>query len=170
MGFAIRELLPEQAGEYTACHIACWRAAYRGIIPDEYLDNMLVEHEQLTERLRQSLNQPGDVRFYCAVFNDRIIGRLIISQYEDDDRPTDGEVRAIYLLPEFWDKGYGRQLMDFALEVLRQTKHQTAVVWVLEENNRARRFYSKYGFETDGAQKEIILGKPLVALRYVLNL
>ena len=46
MNIVIRRALPDEASEYTICHTNCWHAAYKGIIPDEYLNNMLSDLEQ----------------------------------------------------------------------------------------------------------------------------
>ena len=36
----IRKAVPEDANDYAACVISCWQSAYRGIVPDDYLNNM----------------------------------------------------------------------------------------------------------------------------------
>ncbi|MDR2712349.1 MAG: GNAT family N-acetyltransferase [Clostridiales bacterium] len=169
MDITIRKVLPEEAYEYAACHIACWQSAYKGIMPDEYLDNMPAKLEERTESCRQALSEPGDYGFFCAVYEGKMIGRLIICKSRDDDKPNAGEIAAIYLLEEFWDKGYGRQMMDYAIEMLITLGYQEFFIWVLEENRRARRFYEKYGFRFDGAKKEIKIDKLLVVIRYVFE-
>ena len=71
---------------------------------------------------------------------------------EDTDDQT-GEVSAIYLLPEFLSKGYGKKLMDFGIGRLKALGYTRAVLWVLRDNPRARTFYEKYGFVPDGAER-----------------
>jgi len=169
MGIAICKVLPEDAREYTACYIACWQSAYRGMIPDEYLDNMSAELEQRTEKCREVLTDPGDHEFYCAEYEGRMIGRLVFGRSRDEDKPGAGEIAAIYLIKEFWDKGYGGELLDFALETLKDKGFNEVLLWVLEANGRARRFYEKHHFVFDGAKKEMELGKPLTTVRYLLK-
>ncbi|MCL1873661.1 MAG: GNAT family N-acetyltransferase [Clostridiales bacterium] len=163
MSITIRKVLPEEAYEYTVCHIACWQSAYKGIMPDEYLDHMPAEQGDRTESCRQTLCSPGEYDFFCAVHGGRMVGRLIICKSRDEDKPKAGEIAAIYLLEEFWGEGYGRQMMDYAIKMLNSRGYQEIIIWVLEENKRARRFYEKYGFRFDGAKKEIKIDKPLVA-------
>ena len=50
MGIIIRQALADDAYDYTNCLISCFQSAYKGIIPDEYLHNMLTEKEQLFEK------------------------------------------------------------------------------------------------------------------------
>jgi len=169
MSITIRKVFPEEAYEYTVCHIACWRDAYKGIITDKYLDNMLAEQEQRTESIKQTLHSPGDFIFFCAVYDGGMIGRLIIGKSRDDDKPAAGEIGAIYLLEDYSNKGYGRQMMDYAINLLKKMNYREIIVWVLEENIRARQFYEKYGFSFDGTKKEINIDKPLIEIRYVIG-
>jgi len=166
MSFSIEKVLPEDAHELAVCHIACWQSAYKGIVPDDYLDNMQIE--QRAEKTKNNLIKSPD-SFYCAKFENKIIGTLIFGKSRDDDKPDAGEVGAIYLLEEFWGKGYGRQMMDYALNALKNMGYHEIIVWVFEENARARRFYEKCGFILDGAKKILETGKPLTAVRYVLS-
>ena len=170
MGITIRKVLPEDVYDYTVCHIACWNAAFRGIVSDEYLDNMSAEIEERVERLKKTLDRPGNSEFYCVIFEGRMIGRLIIGKSQDEDKPDAGAIVAIYLLDEFWGKGYGREMMDFAIGALKRLGYREVVLWTPKENERAKRFYEKYGFTADGATKEMGIGKALVIIRYVFNI
>ena len=169
MGISINKVLPRNAYDYTLCHISCWRSAYKGIVPDEVFDNMSAEIEQRVERCKKALNDP-DYEFYYAEYENRMVGRLIIGKSRDQDKPDAGEIQAIYLIEEFWDKGYGKEMLNFAFEQLKNMGFNEIILWVLEENKRGRRFYERNGFVLDGAKKEMEFGKTLVCLRYVLNL
>ncbi len=50
--------------------------------------------------------------------------------------------------------------------MLQARGHREVVLWVLEGNSAARRFYEAVGFALDGASKMVELGKPLKAVRY----
>ena len=169
MSIVIRKVLPEEANKYTALHIACWRDAYTGIMPDEYLNNMSAELEQKAERCKMAIDEQGDCEFFCAIHNDDMIGRLIFGKSNDEDKPDAGDVFAIYLLADYWGKGYGKQMMDFAASELKRSGYQETIIWVLEENTRGRQFYERYGFVLDGTKKVMELGKSLTCVRYVLS-
>ena len=62
-----------------------------------------------------------------------------------------GELFAIYVDPEAWGRGAGRALMDTALASLRE-HFDEAVLWVLEDNPRTRRFYELAGWVHDGGR------------------
>jgi len=164
----IREALAKDAYEYAANHIACWKAAYKDIISDEYLENMSVE--QMAERNRTILSDPGTFSYYYAELNDRMIGRLVIGKCGDEDKSNQGEIAAMYLLDEFWGRGYGREMMDYSLTELKRRGYGEVLIWVFESNDRARKFYEKCGFVFDGTAKEIPIDKPHIGMRYVRSL
>lgn len=56
-------------------------------------------------------------------------------------------------------------LMNAAFEKLAAYKH--IAVWVLKGNERAIKFYEKYGFRFDGTEQEVKLGKPNTELRMI---
>ena len=61
-----------------------------------------------------------------------------------------GELFTIYVLPETWGLGVGRALMRETLSRLRRHDYTEAVLWVLEDNPRTRRFYERAGWHADG--------------------
>lgn len=61
----------------------------------------------------------------------------------DTENRTLGELRVLYVLPEFWDKGLGRKLFGAAEEELRSVGYAGFYLWVLSGNIRARSFYEK---------------------------
>lgn len=89
---------------------------------------------------------------------------------ESRDAPGEGELYAIYALPEAWGSGAGPALMTAALAALR-TGFETASLWVLEDNPRARRFYEREGWTRDGGRREEeFLGVQVAEVRYRISL
>lgn len=160
--FNIRLAKESDAETFGNIHVESWKAAYKDIIPDEYLSNM--NPNKRAQRLLQGLSNQTESQYYVADNNNTIIGNLIIGKYDGDDNI--GEVGAIYLLPDFWGKGYGKFMMDFALKELKNIGYNTIVLWVLEDNLRARRFYEKAGFVPSGEKKKINIGKSLIEIKY----
>jgi len=168
MNFLIREAKITDAYNISTVHVLSWQSAYRDIIPDDYLNNLNIDKR--TEIFKKNFVEYKDKVWYLVAENDgKIIGNLCLCESRDDDKPQAGEVMAIYLLEEFWDKGYGRKMMSHAVDMLKNKGYNEIIIWVLEENNRARRFYEKCGFLFDGTKKEIEIGKILIEIRYVLN-
>ena len=167
----VRKALVSDAEVYGRVVVTAWRAAYKGIVPDEYLAAM--DPANRAKRLVQTLNETEvlpESPSYVAEINGEIIGILHFDKYSEDTSGDTGEVGAIYLLPEFWGKGYGRQMMDFAIEDFRRRGYKAAVVWVFEENAQARTFYEKAGFRLTGQTKIQNRSKDLVVVEMKLEL
>jgi GNAT superfamily N-acetyltransferase len=52
----------------------------------------------------------------------------------------------LYVVPELWGRGIGRALHDHALGIVRGLGSERCHLWVLEQNDRARRFYQRFGW------------------------
>ncbi len=100
--------------------------------------------------------------------SEEIVAVLTIGAARDPDldaRRT-GEIWGIYISPDHWRRGIGSRLAEEAERMLRSRGYEGAVLWVLEANQRARRFYEAMGFSPDGQSKDIDWGTVLGAVRY----
>ena len=150
-GVAVRDMTAADAGSAGRVHCASWRAAYRGILPDSFLDGL--DERDFVARRRADLARirPGDRRgAWVAEAAGFVRGFAVAGPARDDDLPTrTGEVYAIYLEPAWFGRGIGRPLMERALAHLRSAGFDRCAVWVFAENARARRFYEAAGLSLD---------------------
>ena len=161
----IRPAIVNDADALARVHVDSWRAAYRGLVPDSFLESLNLE--QRAQRFRESLaSGTGDT--YVVEESDELFGFLTLGACRDADvdPATTGEIWGIYLAPRHWRKGVGRQLCQTAEQMLVSRHYRQAVLWVFEGNAAARRFYEAMGFEADGASKMLSPGAPLKAIRY----
>lgn len=148
----IRPATREDARPIAEVHVASWRHAYRGLLPDDYLEKLSVD-----EREAQRLAWFADPRSSSGVLvaeddAGRVVGFATFGPSRDDDAPMGtGEVPAIYVDPTEVGKGIGRQLIEETAAALREAGFTRATLWVLEENESARRFYESVGWTWDGA-------------------
>ncbi|MHB1596012.1 MAG: GNAT family N-acetyltransferase [Streptosporangiaceae bacterium] len=63
---------------------------------------------------------------------------------------TRAELYAIYVLPGYWSAGAGRALMAEVIYRTRAAGYPALTLWVLQDNDRARRFYERAGFRVTG--------------------
>jgi len=148
----IRPATVEDAAAVAAVHVGSWRAAYRGIVPQEHLDGLDVACG--TELLRRHLAGPAEGEgVLVATDGGRVVGFVNFGPYRDGEvmHPSEGEIRAIYADAAHWGTGAGRLLMAAALRELAAQGRLTVRLWVLSANERARRFYARAGFAADGA-------------------
>ena len=161
----IRPAKPEDADALAKLHIDSWKAAYKGLVPQSYLNAL--DYEKRAQRFRDSLEKE-QLETYVAENAENILGFVILGacRDEDVDKKTTGEIWGIYLSPECWRKGIGSKLCFYAEGILKSYMYKTMVLWVFAKNFQARRFYEAMGYQLDGASKMLQPGKALEAIRY----
>jgi GNAT superfamily N-acetyltransferase len=135
-------------------HIRAWQVAYRGKIPDSLLDTLPMEAriEAWCHALADS-SWPAKVVLVIEEKR-RVVGFVRLCPSRDGDAGPDvGEIASLYLLPDFWGRGWGHALLDRAELTMRSAGYAAATLWVLDSNARARRFYEAAGWTPDGATR-----------------
>ena len=151
----VRLAVAADAPAVASVHVRSWQNAYRGLIPDSVLDNLSVEAR--TASWERGISS-GTV--WVGLVDDEIAGFAAAGPSRDADAPF--ELYAIYLLPSAWGTGLGLALAQAAL-----AGQQDVIVWVLEDNKRARRFYERLGFRVDGTTKTQTVGSAVLSeIRY----
>lgn len=146
--YRIRRASPDDARSVAEVHVDSWRHAYRGMLPDAYLDRLSVDDREAMWREAFAEDTSGA---FVAEVGDRIVGFASFGPSRDDDASeTVAEVPAIYVEPSEVGRGVGRRLLEAATAALRDAGYRRATLWVLEANERARRFYEKSGWTWDG--------------------
>lgn len=139
-------------------HVRSWQSAYPGLMPQDYLDAQDVRH-RATQWRRWLTDPPPRLHVLVADHrSDGIVGFAGVAPYraeEGEQHPGEhvGELGSIYVLASHWGTGVGRRLMDAAVAELAGEGFAEAVLWVIEGNVRARRFYEAAGWAPDGAAK-----------------
>jgi RimJ/RimL family protein N-acetyltransferase len=166
------ELRPATVADAPALgriHVDAWWAAYRGLVPDSFLQHIIYDWGEA--RLRRAL-AAGSEETYAVELEGESVGLVTLGAARDPDLEAGdtGEVWGIYLAPGHWRRGIGRQAMAEAERMLRARGYERAVLWVLAGNQQARCFYEALGYALDGTAKELDLGRPLTAVRYAKGL
>lgn len=160
----IRHLLPgDSRTAVSRVYEKSWKYAYRGIIPQDYLDSIP------EGRWAANLDRPGRHTLLC-VDGGEIVGTSSFCRSRWEQYDGCGEVVSIYLLPDHMGKGLGILLMERTVLELRKLGYKNIFLWVLAENTRARAFYERFGFRrTEDLQTGSIGGRDLREIRYVLS-
>ena len=133
-------------------HVHSWQWAYRGLLPDDYLDHLSIERR--AEMHTQRLATETEERTWVADQEGQIVGFAITGPSRDPDvSPRTAEIMAIYLRREATGKGIAHALFVHAVQDLWQRGYEQSTLWVLEGNARARRFYEKAGWVPNGTTK-----------------
>jgi ribosomal protein S18 acetylase RimI-like enzyme len=159
----VRRARPEDAAAIAEVHARTWRAAYEHVFGAELLAARTPDvalWEGVLARGRSDVHVADD---------EGVVG--FVSTGESRDADAAAELYAIYVLPNGWGTGAGTALMRAGLDAMRARFSGEAVLWVLEDNPRARRFYEREGWTVDGARKEEEwLGVPISEVRYRITL
>ena len=118
----------------------CWREAYRGVVPQEYLDRVGVEDR---ERRWGERVESGSRHIALAEIGSDIVGVVSWGLSDVDDAP------ALELMSRYVAAGQRGTGLAVTL-THRAVAGSPAHLWVFEENPRAKRFYGRRGFRFDG--------------------
>ena len=147
----IRPAEPADALAVARVHVRSWQAAYRGLIDDAYLDSL--RPEDRAARYDFTHADPARPFTIVSVDSGQTVGFATIMPSRDEDLLQAGELAALYLDPEFWDRGIGVALIQAARAELVSRGFKEALLWILAGNARSARFYQKDGWVADGKER-----------------
>ena len=138
----IRSAASEDGPAVAAVRVASWRAAYRGIVPDSYL--VAMDSNEAHWCKIASGGEPGTQLLVCEI-GGQIVGFACYGPARPLHFDFSGELYATYFLPETIGKSYGAAIMVEAMNGLKSLGHGDMMLWVIENNTSARRFYESFG-------------------------
>jgi GNAT superfamily N-acetyltransferase len=149
-----RRAVDADAEAIARLHIASWQNAYRGQLPDSFLDGLSLELASRTEFWRMHISTQSSARheIWAADFDGDVRGFAALGPARRDDETESGEIYALYVDPLHWSQGVGGALLTHATARLFR-EFSSAILWVLASNVRARRFYERARWAHDGGIK-----------------
>ena len=142
MEYEVRLAVLDDARRLSEVKIACWNTTYRGIYPDDKLDNYDVDKN--TEKFKNViLNE--DIDLYVVIVKDEIVGYMSCGvpfrSYEDYEQ----EIGLLYLLEEYRGLGIGKDLFQLAYELIKNKGYDRFFVSCNKYNISAINFYLAMG-------------------------
>ncbi len=139
----IRTAQLSDAFEIANVHIASWRSAYKGILPNEYLAQLSVDKrtaawEKLFTNLKKSC-------IYVGEDEDKTVAFASAGHARDKDVKFEGELYAIYADPDYYGSGFGRALFERCVEHIKKEDLSDLYCWVLADNKIGTDFYKRVG-------------------------
>ena len=164
MSLSIRRAAHKDAATLSNIHALSWKTAYRGIVPDAYLEQ--IKMDQWVAAFRKWFAE-GVFRADILYLGEDAVGCVTYGGSRDRRYRGWGEVVSLYMLPDHCGQGLGKHLLRHAMGQLRRQGFDKCYLWVLAGNTIARRFYEKHGFSWTGEKGEVmIMGEKLTDLRY----
>lgn len=162
----IRPATLDDAAPLARLHVDTWRVAYCDILPAAFLDAL--SYEKREQRWCDRLGQSDPQQFTLVAEEPAgvLVGFASGGPERDGTPGYDGEVYALYVSPSHWRSGIGRRLMVACAQMLLERGFRSGMLWVLEENQRARAFYEALGGQLLGSKSAAIGEIPVVEVAY----
>ena len=157
---AIRQAGLDDASGIGAVHVAAWRSAYAGILPDAYLAG-------LSPSRQTAYYQTGLMAGHVAMVAE-VTGRIVGFATMGRRRAAlaDGEVETLYMLDDWREQGAGRALMQGAAKHLAARGCRSVFLWVLRDNP-SRWFYQRLGGRQAAHGETTVAGVKVPKTAYV---
>lgn len=150
----LRLAVPADAFGVARVHVRAWQAAYRGLLPAQYLDSL----RAVDRAPRYTFDRLDGPRTTVAIVGDAIAGFATV---------VGGELSALNVEPNAWAQGVGKALIAKVREEMAAGGVREARLWMLVGNQRAQRFYERDGWTTDGTRRiETVWGVEVDEIEY----
>lgn len=162
-GLRFRDAGPDDASAVAALHVASWQAAYRGELPDAYLDGALVTEKSAHWERKLAALAPDDL----VLLAEDATGLAGFVAIWPDRKLVDGAfIDNLHAAPDRHRQGIGRRLMLTARDRLVARGVRQAWLTVFPDNTRAVAFYQAIGGRPGLLQVDEIGGAPCAAQAY----
>ena len=181
-GRGVRRATLDDAAAVATLQVRSWQVAYRGLVPDAFLDT-LTEDAWLGRWSEELAVAPpaGVHRLVSTAPDDSPRAVAVCGPARDGDSApvpvpvatatATAQLYVLYADPAVWGRGHGSALLREVHVRLAADGHARALLWVAASNQRAIGFYTHHGWAADGArQREEVAGTPFDELRMVRDL
>src|SRR5690606_40311087 len=137
----IRRAQPSDAEAIAEVHHDAWRGAYAGIIPHKALTTMINRRGRTwwADAIRRAAS------VLVVEIGGEVVGYATLGRNRARELPQQGEIYELYVRPEYQGIGLGTRLFAAARDRLAAHGLTGLVVWALEDNAGATRFYAGAG-------------------------
>ena len=148
---SIRRAIPGDEQVLAYIQTESWKVAFAGILSPEEL--VRCTNQEKAEQMYHSILRREGCNMAIELVNDQPHCIAAWGTNRCDLGDAVGEQICIHSLQNNWAKGYGAAMMEYVLAQLQQAQYESVILWVFEDNKRARRFYKKHGFELTEQKK-----------------
>ena len=160
----------EDLPEVARIHVAAWKQAYVGQVPQSHLDSLDVA--QRLQRWREQFPNRVLSGLSIASVKGKAAGFICFGHGREQERQDWGEIYAIYVMKPYWGCGVGYQLHRTASVEFKRNGFAREYLWVLDTNHRAIAAYERWGgmLERDRFKDHEIGGQPVKEVSVVFSL
>lgn len=163
--FLLRTATSANAPLIAGMHAQSWASAYRGILPDDFLDREMTAERAKHWNTRFDELASGAGEVLIAIQDDRAIGFVCLVAPDENGSVL---VDNLHALPGAKGSGLGTAMLSVAAQWARDRGATSMYLYVLEPNVAAIGFYESRGWRLAGREDDTMGGIDIIALRYVL--
>ncbi|SAL32129.1 N-acetyltransferase GCN5 [Caballeronia sordidicola] len=164
-GFVLRMATSNDSALIASMHARSWAAAYRGILPDTFLDKELADDRAAHWNTRFNELAGGAGEVFIAVVNDQPAGFVCVIAPDETGSVL---VDNLHAMPEARGTGLGTAMLATASQWAADRGAKNMHLYVLEPNVAAIGFYESHGWRLAGREDDTMGGIDIIALRYTL--
>ncbi len=163
----------------SSIHAKAWKAAYKGLVPQNYLDNLAENYwvDSFNKSFQEGLSEAFVYEINGQVTGCITFGKARISASCMGNLPCNkecafcGEIYSLYVDPDHWGTKQGYLLTKAALNELVHLGYTQTYLWVLSTNQRGIDFYTRFGFtDTNESAVFTLQGMNLKEKRFIIKL
>lgn len=151
MEYTIERVKPGDEAILALIQTESWKAGFKDILSPDLLERC-TQIDKATAMYRHLLEQNVGNGYllkvegqpHCIAFWDTT---------REEDMPGYAELICIHSLQSHWGQGFGSRMMETVLQDMTAAGYKKAMLWVFEDNTRARKFYESHGFTASGKSK-----------------
>lgn len=140
------------------CHVLGWQVGCAGLLDEDHLAGLSIP---VSVRRWTSALAQVDHRVVVAETGGEVVGFArtgVTMDARPGEDPPPGELRELYIDPDHWGTGAADLLHGRAIADLVSAGFSAAVLWVVDGNERAIRFYRRRGWRADGWRRTETVG------------
>lgn len=158
MNISIRKGNENDARGVVEVNTYTWLTSYKGLIPDEVLENRVKSMDERVLKIANSIREKDNL--YIAVDNEKVVGIMTYGKSRNDNYAECGEIYSLYVLDKYQGLGIGKKLFMIGIEELIKNGFNSIILNILD-GNKTIAFYEKFGGKKVGSKQDDFGGTKL---------
>ena len=143
MSYIIRKKERKDCKDIAQVVTVAWNETYKGIVPDEFLNNLYTNEEQRAIDSFNNFDEENNHQFVLEVDN-KVVGFVSVGITDDTSYSKCGEIYSLYIINGYKGYGYGKKLMKVGINELREIGCNKMLIGCLQ-GNPSNEFYKHIG-------------------------
>ena len=104
-----------------------WNETYRGIVSDEFLDNLYNNEEERAKNSYNKFDEKENHQYVLEVY-DEVVGFINVGSTDETDYDNCGEIHAVYIINGYKGKKKKKKLIEAGINELKEMNFMNILV------------------------------------------